>query len=76
MQKSDSSTIQIPRAILSGTMYALIPCGLLAMKMIGEPGLHCVRGADIIRLMTIGFCGGVFFAGLMLRLNSKTANRP
>jgi hypothetical protein len=67
--------IQVPREMISGTMFALVPVFFLVLKVIDDPGLHGVRGVEILRLITIGFGAGIFFSGLMLRLNSKPADR-
>ena len=75
MRKSGGSMIQVPREIISGMMFALVPGFFLVLKVIDDPGLHGVRGVEILRLITIGFGAGVFFAGLLLRIRSKGANR-
>ncbi len=75
MRKSSGSMIQVPRDMISGMMFALVPAFFLVLKVVDDPGLHGVRGVEILRLITIGFGAGVFFAGLMLRIRSKGANR-
>ena len=74
MRKSGGSMIQVPREIISGMMFALVPGFFLVLKVIDDPGLHGVR-RELLRLITIGFGAGIFFSGLMLLIRSKVANR-
>ena len=75
MRQNSDSMIQVPRAMIQGLMFALIPRFLLVLKVIDDPQLHGVRGVVILRLITIGFGAGVFFSGLVLFIKSKSADR-
>ena len=71
MRQSGNDMIQVPRAMISGWMFALFPGLMVMFNIIDEPGLHGVRGPIILRLITIGFSAGIFFCGLILFIRSK-----
>ena len=71
MKQSGESTIQVPRAMIFGLMFAFVPGFAAVFNIIGDPRLHGVRGLDVARLMAIGWCAGIFFSGLLLLISSK-----
>jgi hypothetical protein len=72
MQQSGESTIQVPRATIFGLMLGpLFPGFAAVVNIIGDPRLHGVRGVDMVRLMAIGWCAGIFLSGLLLLISSK-----
>ncbi len=75
MRQSGDSTIQVPGAMIFGLMFALLPGFAAVVNMIGDPRLQGVRSVDIVRLIAIGRCAGIFFSGLLLLISSKIANR-
>jgi len=71
MERSRESTIHVPRAMIFGLMFAFVP-GLAAfVNIIGDPRLHEVRSLDVVRLMAIGWCAGIFFSGVLLFISAK-----
>jgi hypothetical protein len=56
-------------------MFALIPGFAAAVNILDDPRLYDLRNADMVRLMAIGWCAGIFVSGLLLLMNSKIANR-
>ena len=75
MRQSGDSTVQVPRAMIFGLMFALLPGFAAVVNIIGDPRLHGVRSVDVVRLIAIGWCAGIFFSGLLLLISSKIANR-
>jgi len=75
MRQSGGSTIQVPRAMIFGLMFALVPGFAAVVNVIGDPRLHSVRGVEVLRLIAIGWCAGIFFSGLLLLISSKITNR-
>ena len=76
MEQSGKRTIQVPRAMIFGLMGAPLLPGLAAViNAIGDPRLQGVRGVDMVRLIAIGWCAGIFFSGLLLLISSKV-KRP
>ena len=72
MQQRGESTIQVPRAMIFGLMGApLFPGFAATVNIIGDPRLHGVRGVEVMRLISIGWCAGIFFSGLLLLISSK-----
>ena len=71
-QDSKKITVQVPREMIVGMMWApLLPAFMLLMNLIDNPGLHGVRGGDLIRVGTVGFGVGISFSAFMLFSNSK-----
>ena len=75
MRQSGGSMIQVPRAMIFGLMFALLPGFAAVVNMIGDPRLQGVRSVDIVRLIAVGWCAGIFFSGLLLLISSRVANR-
>ncbi len=76
MRKSGGSMIQVPREIISGMMFALVPGFFLVSQGYRRSGTpRRPRRRNFLRLITIGFGAGIFFSGLMLLIRSKVANR-
>ena len=73
MRQSGDRTIQVPGAMIFGLMFALLPGFAAVVNMIGDPRLQGVRSVDIVRLIAIGWCAGIFFSGLLI--SSRVANR-
>jgi hypothetical protein len=71
MRQSGDSTIQVPRAMIFGLMAALFPGFAALVNIIGDPRLHGARSVDVVRIMAIGWCAGIFFSGLLLLISSK-----
>jgi hypothetical protein len=72
MEQSGASTIQVPRGMIFGLMFApLFPGFAAVVNIIGDPRLHGVRSLDVVRLMAVGWCAGIFFSGLLLLISSK-----
>ena len=71
MEQSGKSTIQVPRAMIFGLMFALLPGFAAVANIIGDPRVHGIRSLDVVRLMAIGWCAGIFFSGLLLLISSK-----
>jgi len=75
MRQNSGSMIQVPRAMIYYLMVALFPEFPLVINIIGDPRLHGVRGEEVLRLIGIGLCAGMFFSGLLLFIKSKSDNR-
>jgi len=72
MQQSAESTIQVPRAMIFGLLFPpLFPGFAATINIIGDPRLNGIRGVEVLRLMAIGWCAGIFFSGLVLLISSK-----
>ena len=71
MRQSGDRTIQVPGAMIFGLMFALLPGFAAVVNMIGDPRLQGVRSVDIVRLIAVGWCAGIFFSGLLLLISSK-----
>jgi hypothetical protein len=72
MQQSAERSIQVPRAMIFGLMGApLLPGFAATVNIIGDPRLHGLRGVELLRLIAIGWCAGIFFSGLLLLISSK-----
>ncbi len=71
MEQSGESTIQVPRGMIFGLMFAALPGFAAVVNIIGDPRLHGVLGLDVVRLMAIGWCAGILFSGLLLHISSK-----
>jgi hypothetical protein len=56
--------------MIFGLMFALVPGFAAVVNIIGDPRLHGVRGVDVLRLIAIGWCAGIFFSGLLLLISS------
>jgi len=61
--------------MIFGLMFALLPGFAAVVNMIGDPRLQGVRSVDIVRLIAVGWCAGIFFSGLLLLISSRVANR-
>ena len=75
MKQSGVSTIQVPRGMIFGLMFAAVPGIAAVVNTIGDPRLHGVRSLVVVRLMAIGWCAGIFFSGLLLLISSKVVRR-
>ena len=72
MEQGSKITIQVPRGvILSWIGVPLLPGFAALINSIDNPGLHGVRGPDLIRIFAIGLCAGVVLCGLVLLTISK-----
>ena len=72
MQQNGERTIQVPRAMIFGLMSApLLPGFAATVNIIGDPRLHGIRGVEVLRLISIGWCAGIFLSGLLLLISSK-----
>jgi hypothetical protein len=75
MRQSGDSTIKVPRAMIFGLMFAFFPGFAAVVNTIGDPRLLAIRSVDVVRLIAIGWCAGIFFSGVLLLISSKIANR-
>ena len=79
MEQSGKSMIQVPREIILGMLAVPLLPGFAAVinsiDAVGAPRFHGVRGPDILRLIAIGWCAGIFFCGLVLFIMSKKVRR-
>ena len=75
MRQIACSMIKVPRAMIFGLMFALLPGFAAVGNIIGDPRLRGVRGVDVMRLLAIGWCAGIFFSGLLLLISSKIVSR-
>ena len=75
MRQSGDRTIQVPGAMIFGLMFALLPAFAAVVDILGDPRLHGIRSVDVVRLIAIGWCAGIFFSGLLLLISSRVANR-
>ena len=58
--------------MIVGMMWVpLLPGLMVLLNLIDNPGLHGVRGADLIRVFTVGLSVGISFCSFMLFMNSK-----
>lgn len=75
MRQSGDNTIKVPRAMIFGLMFAVVPGFAVVVNIIGDPRLQGIRSVDIVRLVAIGWCAGIFFSGALLLISSKIGNR-
>lgn len=72
MATTGDGTIQVKRRIIVGLIILPLFLGFAAfLNISGEPRFHDIRSLDVVRLIAVGACWGVAFAGLALLLGSK-----
>jgi hypothetical protein len=72
MATTGDSTIQVKRRIVVGLIILPLFLGFAAfLNVSGEPQFQDIRSLDVVRLIAVGACWGVAFAGLALLLGSK-----
>jgi hypothetical protein len=72
MPPTGESTIQIRRRIIVSLILLPLFSGIAAfMNILGNPRFQDIRSIDVVRLMAIGACWGIAFAGLGLLIRSK-----
>jgi hypothetical protein len=72
MQTTGESTIQVRRRIILGLIILPLFLGFAAfMNILRELRFQDIRNLDVVRLIAIGACWGVAFAGFALLIGSK-----
>ena len=72
MQPTGKSTIQVPKRIIFSFIFLPLFVGFVMFtNMLGNPRFQDIRGIDVMRLILIGWCGGMAFAGFMMLIKSK-----
>ena len=72
MQPTGKSTIQVPKEIIFGFIFVPLFIGFMMFtNMLGNPRFQDIRGIDVMRLIAIGWFGGMAFAGFLLLIKSK-----
>ena len=72
MPPTGERTIQIRRRIIVSLIVLPLFSGFAAfINILGNPRFQDIRSIDAVRLIAIGACWGMAFAGLVLLIGSK-----
>jgi hypothetical protein len=74
MQPTVEKTIQVNvkrRVVVMQVILPLFISFIVFTNMLGNPRFQDIRTIDVVRLITIGGCWGVAFAGLAMLIRSK-----
>jgi hypothetical protein len=76
METTGDSTIHVRRRIILGLIVLPLFLGFAAfMNILREPRFQDIRNLDVVRLIAVGACWGVAFAGLALLMGVETPQR-
>lgn len=71
MQPAVEKTIQVKRRIIVGLIVLPFVGFAALMNVLSDPRSQNIRPLDMVRLIAVGACWGVAFAGLSMLIGSR-----